>query len=309
LINVADFWSGLDLRQIAAFSAVAESGSFATAARQLGYTQPAVSHQVATLERIIGHRLLDRSRGRSQATLTPAGVLFARHVEALSTRFASARADLDALASDGTAVIRVGAFQSVSAGLLPRLVARLTTTASAVSVDLSESADERDLLERLARGELDFAFTLLPLEDERFSAEELMQDPYYVVRARTSEAAPAINSLSDLDGARFIAPRTCRSSDVIDARLRAAGTIPTYTFRTDDNSALLAFVRNGAGVAFVTKLTLETVGVDLDATPVDHLVPARRIALTWSRDRELLPLQERFLAAARQTCAELKALC
>jgi DNA-binding transcriptional LysR family regulator len=67
-IDIFDLWSGLDSRHLAAFQAVAHTRSVARAAAQLGYTQPAVSHQLATLERLVGARLVDRGSGRGRAS-------------------------------------------------------------------------------------------------------------------------------------------------------------------------------------------------------------------------------------------------
>jgi DNA-binding transcriptional LysR family regulator len=305
--NLSDLWPGLDLRHLAAFRAVAETGSFAQAAKVLGYTQPAVSHQVATLERIAGHRFFDRGSGRGHATLTAAGRLFATHVDALETRFASAREDLDAFEVGDSAVLRVGAFQSVSARIVPELVSRLRDRTPAISVELTESADEEDAVARLVAGELDFAFTLLPLGDERVDAIELLDDPYYVACAPNGARRVEIESLRDLADYPIVAPRTCRSWTSIAEQLRGQGIEPQYAFRTDDNFAVKGLVKRGVGIAFVSRLTLDSMGDGLDVVPIDHLVPPRRIALAWSRDRVLLPRQELFISVVRETCDELRA--
>src|SRR5262249_60779425 len=65
--------SRLDLRQLRAVLAVSEFGSFRQAAAELGYTQSALSHQVATLEAALGWPLFRRPGGRGQVRLTPAG--------------------------------------------------------------------------------------------------------------------------------------------------------------------------------------------------------------------------------------------
>ena len=115
---------GLDLRHLAALEAVAHAGSFAKAAAGLGYTQPAISQQIAALERIVGQRLFERQSGPKPVTLTEAGELLLRHAEAIQARLSAAQADMDALAAGTAGTLRVGTFQSVAARILPELVVR-----------------------------------------------------------------------------------------------------------------------------------------------------------------------------------------
>ncbi|HEY9376078.1 MAG TPA: LysR family transcriptional regulator, partial [Jiangellaceae bacterium] len=68
-------WSGLEMRHLLALVAVVETGTFSKAAEQLGYTQSAVSQQVATLERIVGAPLFERPGGPRPVRLTAAGEL------------------------------------------------------------------------------------------------------------------------------------------------------------------------------------------------------------------------------------------
>src|SRR6059036_4217341 len=90
-------WLGLEFRHLIALKAIAETGTFGRAAAQLGYTQSAISQQIAMLERIVGQRLIDRPGGPRPVSLTEAGELLLRHADAIAARLQAAQADLAAL--------------------------------------------------------------------------------------------------------------------------------------------------------------------------------------------------------------------
>jgi DNA-binding transcriptional LysR family regulator len=96
-------WLGVEVRHLAALTAVASERSFSAAAGELGYGQPAISQQIAALERVVGTRLIERRPGHAPVGLTPAGELLARHSRVLLAVLHAARADLNALSheSDG----------------------------------------------------------------------------------------------------------------------------------------------------------------------------------------------------------------
>src|SRR6478672_12201374 len=119
-----DSWLGLELRHLIALKAIAEHGTFGRAAKELGYTQSAISQQIATLERIVGQRLIDRPGGPRPVSLTEAGELLLRHADAIVARLQAAQADLHALRSGEAGRLRVGTFQSAGARLLPEIIRR-----------------------------------------------------------------------------------------------------------------------------------------------------------------------------------------
>src|SRR5437870_6327386 len=119
----ADSWLGVELRHFLALEAVAREGSFGKAAAALGYTQSAVSQQIAALERIVGQRLIDRPGGPRPVSLTEAGRLLLGHAEGITARLQAAQADLEALGAGDAGLLRIGTYQSVGARILPTLLA------------------------------------------------------------------------------------------------------------------------------------------------------------------------------------------
>src|SRR5213082_769372 len=185
----SDSWLGVELRHFLALEAVAREGSFGKAATALGYTQSAVSQQIAALERIVGHRLVDRPGGPKPVSLTDAGRLLLTHADAIAARVAAAQADLTALAEGQAGPLRVGVYQSVGQRILPELMRRYLHSWPQVKVSLTESANDEELLALVERGDLDLTFCDLPLTEGPFESVELMRDPYVLVVAADSPLA------------------------------------------------------------------------------------------------------------------------
>src|SRR5919109_1363560 len=115
-------WSDLELRHLVALQTIAEAGSFWAAADQLDCSASALSQQIANLERLVGHRLIERSRGRREITLTEPGRLLLRHADAIAARLRAAHADLVAFGDGAGGKLRIGTYQSVGTKILPRLL-------------------------------------------------------------------------------------------------------------------------------------------------------------------------------------------
>ncbi|HUJ55049.1 MAG TPA: LysR family transcriptional regulator [Gaiellaceae bacterium] len=295
----ANQWTGVDLRHLAALEAVARTRSFGRAARDLGYTQSAVSQQIAQLEQIVGQRLFDRPGGPRRVELTEAGELLLGHAEAIVARLDAARADMAALAEGAAGTLRLGIYQSVGARLLPALVRRFRAEWPRVGVRVREENDAADLLRLVEHGELDLTFADLPLREGPFEWTELLQDPYVLlVSARSElarlEAAPPLRELAKL-------PLIGRRSTPEPER-HLAGRVPglDVVFRTDDNGTLQALVAEGLGSAIEPRLVVEPRNREIAALPFGSRIPPRTIVLAWHRDRYRSRAAEAFVELARE---------
>src|SRR4051794_20702421 len=232
-----DRWLGVEVRHLAALQALAQEGSFGRAARRLGYTQSAVSQQIAALERIVGEQLVERPGGPRPVTLTEAGRLLLGHADAIVARLKAAQADMAALSEGAAGTLRVGTFQSVGARVLPAVMARFTSEWPDIAIQLKESGVDEELALWVERGELDLAFVMLPIDAEPLETVQLLRDPYVLVVGPDSPFAEREKppTLREIAGERLIGFRGCRSSQAIEAQLRASGVEPGFVFRSDDN--------------------------------------------------------------------------
>ena len=298
LIMRANDWLGIDLRHLAALEAVARTRSFGRAARELGYTQSAVSQQIAQLERIVGQRLFYRPGGPRRVEPTEAGLLLLGHANAIVARLDAARADMAALAEGAAGTLRVGIYQSVGARLLPALVRRFRAQWPRVAVRVREESSAADLLRLLEHGELDLTFADLPLQEGPFEWAEVLQDPYVLLVSARSElakldSAPPLREVAKLP---LIGRRTADEPERFLARVPELNVV----FRTDDNGTLGALVAEDLGAAIEPRLVVDPRDRAVKMLPFGSRIPPRTLVLAWHRDRYRSPAAEAFVELAHE---------
>ena len=302
-----DSWLGLELRHLVALKAIAEHGTFGRAAKSLGYTQSAISQQIATLERIVGQRLIERPGGPRPVSLTEAGELLLRHADAIAARLQAAQADLVALEAGDVGPLRIGTYQSVGAKVLPGLLREFSEQWPQVQITLRESADDQELGLLVERGELDLSFVVLPLGPGPYETVELFRDPYVLVVPTGSPLAGCDRppSLRELVEHPLISYRTCRTTQRVEDRLRQAGRDPQIVFRSDDNGTVQGLVAAGVGIAIMPRLTVDEADPAIQVVDLGDRVPPRLIAIAWHRDRRRTPAAEAFVALAERHAADI----
>jgi DNA-binding transcriptional LysR family regulator len=295
-VQLHNNWLGIELRHFAALEALASEGSFGRAAIRLGYTQSAVSQQIATLERIVGEKLVERPGGPRPIALTEAGRLLLRHAESIVARLQAAQADLHALRAGAAGTLRVGTFQSVGARLLPEIVRRFTASWPAVDVVLEEHDDE-EIERALERGELDVGFVLLPTHDAPLETVELLRDRYVLVTRADSPLAHGQVTLEDVGAEPLVGFRSGRSMAPLEAALHGAGIEARFAFRSNDNPTVQGLVAAGIANAVMPLLTVDERDVRIAIRDLPE-VPPRVIAIARHRDRYHSPAARGFVETA-----------
>src|SRR3990170_1941143 len=302
-----DRWVGVDLRHLVALKAIADEGSFGKAAERLGYTQSAISQQIATLERIVGLRLIERPGGPRPISLTEAGRILLRHAEAIDARLLAAKADMSALEAGDAGRLRVGTFQSVGARIIPTLLRRFSDTHPGVEVVLRESQNESELLEMIERGELDLTFWTLPVAPGLYETVELLSDPYVLLVPAGSPLAALRRTptLKEITLHPLIGFNRCNAMDQVESHLYSTGRTPNIVFRSYNNGTVQGLVGAGVGLSVAPRLTVDEDDPSVDVIDLQGRIPPRVIGLVWHPDRHRSPAAEAFVESAIAVCREL----
>lgn len=246
--------SDVELRQLQALVAVAEEGTFGRAAERLGFSQSAVSQQVAALERHMGTPAFLRPGGPRPVSLTPAGEVMLSVAESVVERLRMADVELAELGSVDSGKVSVGSFQSVTVALLPPTLVRMRRERPSVRVEPIEIDEDDDLRRALRAAEIDLAF-ILGRPEPWMDGVEVLVDPLVLVTPRAWEF-PAVVKADQLNGLSMVGESTGHCS-VVDDAVATIGAEPHVVFRTGDNGAIQALVRAGMGAAVMPLLAVE----------------------------------------------------
>jgi len=297
----------LELRHFVAFEAVARLRSFSAAAEELGYTQPAVSQQIADLERISRARVFERFAGPRRVELTEAGRVLLGHAHAVLARMEAVGVDLDALAQGAVGDLRVGTFQSAATQLLPPLLAAFRAAWPRIEVALFESGSHDEIDNQVERGALDLAFTHPPISNGApLEYVDLFSDPYFLVVAHDHHLASStrLRNLATLGEIDLVAYRVCRANSEVERYLRSHGVEPRVVFRAEDNNLLQGLAAEGIGAAIMPLLAIDRHRDDIVLVDVGDRIPRRRIGLVWHRDRYRSPAAEAFIEMAGEMASQ-----
>jgi DNA-binding transcriptional LysR family regulator len=286
---------------------VAARGSFTAAADSLGYTQSAVSRQVAALEAAAGAPLFERgSRG---VRLTDEGHVLLRHAGGVLDQVDAARRELGDVRGLAKGRLRVGAFPTAVAALLPRALAAFGSRHAGVEISLREGTTPSQL-RRLRSGATELAVvgTLpgQPLDRDGLAFEPLLDDPLLLAVARGHALARRrIVDLDDLAGERWIAG----SSDASETFLGVWDSLrwqPRVEFVAREWTAKLGLVAAGLGVTLVPGLAASAVRDDVALVRVRSERPPMRTVVLATRAATGPPARVRaFADVLHEVAAEL----
>jgi DNA-binding transcriptional LysR family regulator len=256
----------MDPRFLRTFVTVVRLGSFSGAARELGYTQSAVSQHIGVLEADLGTALLTRR----PVEPTEAGARLLEHAEPILLRLDAARADVARVAAGPSQVLQIG-----TTPLAVRFAVGLVAPASTVTVRVAC----RDAIARaVATGELDAGFVdgvaavndPLRLPETGLMVADVHEEPLAVAVPDGHPLGGRDVALEALVDARWIdAPAICAPLDELAAIARADGFRAALVYDGSDVAGLLALVAAGHGLALLPRRAVAH-GLDLAAPALVH---------------------------------------
>jgi DNA-binding transcriptional LysR family regulator len=301
-----------DVKQLRVLKAVAEHGSFSAAADALAYTQPAISQQIAALEKRAGTQLVDRmSRG---VRLTEAGQSLVEHADVVLARLAAAEAELDAIAGIRGGRVRLASFPTAGASLLPPAVAVFSERYPDVELSFVEQEPE-EAAQMLRAAELEIAIVfeygdVNQAEFERLfegiELHHLVDDPMYLALPREHPLAgkPRVR-LEDFADERWIQETDAHSwcGGFHAACCQAAGFDPKVGFQSDDYNVVQGLIAAGVGISLLPGLALTNVREDIVIRSLGRHAPARRIAAATLAGRYRSPAVDAMLEILGEVAA------
>jgi len=298
-----------DIQRLRAFTLVLDLGSVSAAASVLGYTQSAVSQQLAALEREVGEPLVDRSQRPLRPTR--AGEALHPHIERVLGELSGAQAALEDLRG-GTRRVRLAAFSSALSSFVPAAVREARRAHPDVVVHVLQ-LETREAVEHLRAGDADLAVVhYMPgvavpdtagLERRRLMIDDL----YVVVPDGHRLARTAAVSIKDLEHEPFGLPRrdtpAGRFRSVVEHLCAEAGFSPRVAYELDDLPAAQAFVAAGIAVGAMHGLTLAAAPRGVTVLPLAERPAGSRtieaLAPAAARTPVVDALFERLAEAAR----------
>jgi DNA-binding transcriptional LysR family regulator len=295
-----------DLRQLRAFVAVADEGSFTLAAKKLFLTQSAISHSMKALEDSLGCRLLDRLGKKT--VLTEEGEVFLRRCRRVLGELEDAGRELDGLKRWGQGRIRIGAPHSLCQFLLPTVLREFRDCFPRCEPTI-EADDTSRLLDRIEEHELDLVLGLLPRGGAPEGYRPIFRDRMtFAVSPMHPWAESGRIDHDEMSRVQFIIyARATETHRLIEEHFDKLGVRTRQPLVLGDMEAIKGMAKIGLGVGIVAPWVAKRefddgslVPIAIEGSPIE-----REWGLFYNTDRKLSLIEETFAGIAEMVGREL----
>jgi DNA-binding transcriptional LysR family regulator len=234
----------IDRYHLRYFLAVVDEGNFSKAARACNVSQPTLSVGISRLEKSLGRNLFNRTNRRVELTSAGANLLgYARRIEQ-----GFAQAERDVAGTDVATTMRIGVLVTTPPRWIERFVAAHRHARLGEQIEIIEGR-ERDLQERLVRGRIDLALTLIRDETVKGEHEILFSEGYSLAMSASHRlAGRSVVAAEELVDEPMIVRRQCELLPETSRYFTARRVRPFFAARTMSDDRAVGYVRAGLGV-------------------------------------------------------------
>ena len=274
----------MNMERYIAFLKVVEVGSFTKAAELLGYTQPALSQMIASLEKELSVKLLCRSR--YGVTLTPEGDRLYPSIQSTVLQYEAMRRQADEICSLESGLIRIGTVSSVSCHWLPKIIRSFWQKHPNIQIVLHQG-DYTSICEWVRTGEVDFGF-VNPNAVKGLETTVIKSGDFCAVLPKNHPLAKKQSLvLGDFADEPFLLLEEGAYSEPLEA-FRAASIEPNIKLCAHDDYSILSMVEQGLGISILTELVLNKTNYDIAVLPIKPSIIRTMSIVT--KDKRRLPL-------------------
>lgn len=292
----------MNIAQLKTFLAVAESGSFTTAARLCRISQPSLSVHVRNLEEVAGRQLFVRNRGG--VSLTPAGAAMVPKVREIMERFEELERCLATDGMDEVQDLKFGAIPTMAPYIVPPVVREFLRRQPRAKFLLQEDYTS-NLLEQLIHRKLDVCLMSTPVEVPELEVEVIGQESFYAVFSRSLVGRKTSVSLDELRGFQFIVLQETHCLGVQLREFCHSHSLQNRVLcKTAQVSTILEMVAQGVGVSILPEMALRNAPSEqVVFLPIKGVQAEREIALVWRREMQPSPMVQGFMDLLKKQVA------
>lgn len=272
-----------------AFLKVVEAGSYTKASEILGYTQPALSQMITSLEKETGITLLYRSR--YGVRLTPEGERLFPTIQKTVLQYENLRRMEEEIRGLDSGIVRIGTVSSVSCHWLPGIIRKFWACYPNVQLVLHQG-DYTSICDWIRNGLVDFGF-VNPAAAKGLEIQPLQTDPFVAVLPKEQMARKSFVSLQELAPEPYLLLEEGCYSEPLEA-FRKIGITPNIRLTMHDDYSILSMVEQGLGYSLLAELVLKKTAYDVAVLPVEEPI-LRSLALAMKDRRALSAAAKRFM--------------
>ena len=283
----------MNISKYKALLCAVDLGSFSAAAAKLGYTQSGLTHMMNALEDELGFSILQR--GHYGVKLTPGGERIIRKIRDLVNCEDALMNEIELVKNYGDNVIRIGAFSSMTLGVLPAVIERFSREFSDVTVNI-QTGTVTELYGGLDEGRFDVCFgSRNPKYD--FKWTPLFADRFYAILPKSYPTRDGEFPISHFNGTKFLMPGLGFDDD-ISAVFAEYEVHPFVTQTYVDDPAIISMVEHNLGVSMLSKMIIEGRCDGVQAVPITPEV-SRSMSIAMKHDKILTPPLKRLIAITK----------